>query len=67
MKRNTHNVERFFRVIAGLFVLSLMFWGPKSLWGLLGIAPLFTGLTGWCPLYSIIGISTCGHKEQTSH
>jgi len=66
MKSNTHNVERFFRVIIGLFVLSLIFWGPKSLWGLLGLIPLITGLSGWCPLYTILGISTRGHKEKTS-
>ncbi len=64
MKTNTHGVERFFRVIIGLFVLSLIFWGPKSLWGLLGLIPVFTGLSGWCPLYSILGISTLGHKGK---
>ncbi len=67
MKNNTHSVERFIRVIVGLFVLSLIFWGPKSLWGLLGLIPLLTGSTGWCPLYTILGISTKGHKEQVNH
>jgi hypothetical protein len=67
MKQNVHNVERVIRVIIGLFVLSLIFWGPQSLWGLLGLIPLLTGLLGWCPLYSILGVSTKGHKPQVNH
>lgn len=66
MKQNVHAVERFIRVIIGLFVLSLIFWGPVTLWGLLGLIPLLTGLLGWCPLYSILGISTKKHKEPLS-
>jgi hypothetical protein len=65
MKQNMHNVERVIRLIVALFVLSLIFWGPTTLWGLLGLIPLFTGLTGWCPLYTILGISTKRRtKEQ---
>jgi hypothetical protein len=66
MKMNVHNVERFIRIIVGLFVLSLIFWGPKSLWGLLGLIPLLTGLMGWCPPYAMLGISTRGRKEKAS-
>ena len=67
MKQNTHAVERVIRVIIGLFVLSLIFWWPKTLWGLLGLIPLFTGLSGWCPLYSILGVSTKKQKPQANH
>ncbi len=62
MKQNVHNIERIIRVLAGLFVLSLIFWGPQSLWGLLGLIPLLTGLAGWCPPYAMLGISTCRRK-----
>ena len=56
---NEHPVERVLRVVLGLGLLSLVFVGPKSLWGLVGLVPLLTGLAGTCPLYSILGINTC--------
>lgn len=61
-QRNVGNAERVVRVLAGLGILSLVFVGPQTLWGLLGIVPVFTGLTGWCPPYSILGINTCKVK-----
>jgi hypothetical protein len=62
---NIHPVERVIRGIAGLFILSLVFWGPGSYWGLLGILPIATALVGWCPPYSLLGISTCPKKADT--
>jgi hypothetical protein len=59
MKQNIHNIERVIRVVLGLIILSLIFVGPKSLWGLVGILPILTGLIGWCPPYQLLGISTC--------
>ena len=56
---NIHPVERAIRVIVGLVLLALVFVGPKSLWGLIGLIPLLTGLLGWCPPYSLFGINTC--------
>ncbi len=43
MKQNVHNVERVIRVIAGLAIISLVFIGPQSAWGWLGVIPLATG------------------------
>ncbi|MFQ5537670.1 MAG: DUF2892 domain-containing protein [Gemmatimonadota bacterium] len=57
--KNEHKVERVIRVILGLAILSLVFVGPKSNWGWLGLIPLATGLLGSCPLYTLLGISTC--------
>jgi len=59
MKKNIHPVERGIRVIAGLVLTSMAFWGPSNLWFLLGLVPLATGLVGWCPPYAIFGINTC--------
>ncbi len=64
MERNIGDVERVVRVVAGLLILSLVFVGPKSLWGLIGIMPILTGLSGWCPPYSLLGINTCGVKKD---
>ena len=52
-------VDRSLRVIAGVALLSLVFVGPKTLWGLIGLLPLATGIGGNCPLYSVLGIRTC--------
>ena len=59
MKKNIHPVERIVRVVGGLVLASLAFWGPQNNWFLLGLIPVATGLLGWCPPYALLGISTC--------
>lgn len=56
---NEHVLERVLRILVGLGVLSLTFLGPKTPWGFLGLVPLATGLLGSCPLYTLLGFSTC--------
>lgn len=51
--------DRALRVIAGLLLLSLWAFGPKTLLGLVGLVPLVTGLVGVCPLYRLVGVNTC--------
>lgn len=57
-----HPAERVLRVLVGLGAISLVFVGPKSPWGWLGLIPVLTGATGLCPLYTVLGISTCPRK-----
>jgi len=59
MKQNIHNIERVVRVVIGAAIVSLVFVGPQSPWGWLGLVPIATGLLGWCPPYAMLGISTC--------
>jgi len=59
MKKNVAMMERAARVIVGLALLALVFVGPGTLWGLIGIIPLATGLLGTCPLYTLLGFSSC--------
>jgi hypothetical protein len=66
MKRNTHPIERALRVVAGLILLSLAFWGPSNRWFLLSIIPLATGFIGWCPLYTVLGINTCKTDKSST-
>ena len=47
------------RVVLGLGLLTLTFVGPDTALGYLGLIPLATGLLGSCPLYSLLGFSTC--------
>lgn len=64
MTKNVGTIDRIIRIIIGLALLALTVVGPKTMWGLIGIVPLLTALVGFCPLYPIIGISTC--KEAAS-
>jgi Inner membrane protein YgaP-like, transmembrane domain len=64
MKKNIGGVDRFVRIVAGLGILSLVFIGPETKWGYLGLVPLATALLGWCPPYGLLGISTCKSCRQ---
>jgi hypothetical protein len=57
--KNEGTVDRVLRVVAGAALVSLVFVGPETAWGWIGIVPLVTGLLGNCPVYSLLGISTC--------
>lgn len=56
---NEGSLDRILRVILGVFLLSLTVVGPKTAWGWIGLLPLITGIAGFCPLYRLLGISTC--------
>ena len=58
------SIDRVIRVLIGLAALSLIFVGPKTLWGLLGLVPLLTAMVGWCPPYAILGISTSSSSNK---
>lgn len=59
MVRNVGGIDRVIRILLGLGLLSLVFVGPQTPWGWLGVIPLATALFGFCPAYSIFKINTC--------
>ncbi len=59
---NEGTLDRALRAIVGIGLLSIVFVGPKTPWGWLGLVPLATSLMGWCPAYTLLGINTCGAK-----
>lgn len=59
MITNEGKTDRILRVVVGLGLLSLVFIGPQTMWGLVGLVPLFTGAFGFCPLYKVFGLNTC--------
>ena len=61
MAVNGGGIDRSLRIIVGIAVLALFFLleGNARYWALLGFVPLLTGLFKVCPVYSILGISTC--------
>ncbi|MGR3761827.1 YgaP family membrane protein [Roseobacteraceae bacterium NS-SX3] len=64
MPRNEGTLDRILRIILGLVLLSLVFAGPQTYWGLIGLVPLLTGLAGYCPLYRLLGLSTCPLEKR---
>jgi membrane protein implicated in regulation of membrane protease activity len=62
-KTNEGGLDRTLRIVAGLVLIALVFAGPKTQLGWIGLVPLVTGLIGWCPVYSLFGMSTCPMKK----
>lgn len=64
MKCNVGRTEQIIRIAAGTaaIILGLYF---RNWWGLIGFLPIITGFIGYCPIYEILGISTCqGTKKE---
>jgi hypothetical protein len=57
--------DRVLRVLIGLAILALVFVGPKTPWGFLGVVPLATGVLGHCLGFKVLGISTCPARGTT--
>jgi len=57
--KNMGTIDRVLRVVVGVVLIALVFVGPQTPWGWIGIIPLATALIGWCPAYSVIGVKTC--------
>lgn len=64
MAVNEGTLDRAIRVVAGIALLALVFVGPKTLVGLVGIIPLATGIVGFCPLYKLVGLSTTRVEQR---
>jgi hypothetical protein len=66
VKLNVGGFDKLVRIVVGLGLLALVFVLQGSLrwFGLIGVVPLVTGLIGYCPLYSLLGLSTCPAKTR---
>lgn len=62
MTRNEGSIDRLVRIVIGVVLIALVFVGPKTAWGWIGVIPLMTGLVGKCPIYSLLGINTCARR-----
>jgi len=60
MNPNVGDVDRVFRFVLGVALLSFIFISDKDFrWvGLIGLVPIFTGIKGWCPMYAMLGVRT---------
>ena len=61
--KNVGTVDRAIRIIVGVVLIALVFVGPQTAWGWIGVVPLATGLLGWCGLYTVLGRKTCKIKK----
>lgn len=65
MKINEGGIDRIVRIVAGLVLIGLAYTGTVGIWGYIGVVPLATGLIGWCPAYTMLGMNTCPMKSKT--
>lgn len=65
MNKNIGTVDKIIRVFIGVLLIALVFIGPQTAWGWLGVPVILIALFGWCPLYKMIGFSTCKQCKQS--
>jgi hypothetical protein len=58
MERNVGSIDKIVRIVVGLGLIALVFVGPKTAWGWIGLVPLLTAGLSWCPLYTVLGLRT---------
>lgn len=67
MKTNVGATDKLIRIVVGIVLILVgVFssgWSSK-IWIIIGLIPLITGLIGYCPLYTVLGISTCKTKTE---
>jgi hypothetical protein len=64
MTNNVGGIDKVLRIAAGAGLVGATVAGYLPVWGYIGIVPLATGLIGWCPVYPLLGLSTCPTKKQ---
>jgi hypothetical protein len=62
MTNNIGGIDRVLRVLVGVVLVALAVTGTIGAWGWIGLVPLATAALGWCPLYAVLGFSTCPMK-----
>jgi hypothetical protein len=63
MKSNVGGIDRILRIVLGLALIGMTLAGFIGVWGWIGVVPLLTGAVGFCPLYPLIGFSSCPVKR----
>ena len=63
MKNNVGGIDRILRTVIGLALIALTLTGTIGVWGWIGVVPLLTAALGFCPLYTVLGFSSCPMKK----
>jgi hypothetical protein len=64
MKTNVGGIDRVLRIVIGLALITLTLTGAIGVWGWIGLVPLATAALGFCPLYTVLGFSSCPVKTS---
>ncbi len=59
MEKNIGTIDKVVRILVGLALIALVFVGPQTPWGWIGVPVILIALVGWCPLYKLVGFSSC--------
>jgi hypothetical protein len=67
MTTNVGMADRIVRIVIGIaliaFALNYFYPDTGYNWiGWIGVVPIMTAIFGTCPLYSVVGMSTCPRK-----
>jgi hypothetical protein len=63
MKTNVGGIDRILRIVLGLALIAMTLTGTIGVWGWIGVVPIATAALGFCPLYTVLGLSTCPMKK----
>ena len=63
MTTNVGSIDRVLRAVLGVVLVALAVTGTIGPWGWIGLVPLATAALGFCPLYAMLGLSTCPMKK----
>lgn len=62
MKQNVGGIDKILRIVVGVALIAWALTGGP-VWAWIGVVPLATGAMGFCPLYPLLGMSTCPLKK----
>lgn len=63
-KRNEGNTDRIIRLVLAVVLFVVALATQSIIIGVIAIIPLATALIGWCPLYTLFGLSTLGRGSK---
>jgi hypothetical protein len=63
MQTNVGGIDRILRAVIGLALIALTLAGTIGVWGWIGVVPLLTAALGFCPIYTMLGFSSCPMKK----
>ena len=64
MSANVGTIDRVIRIVLGIALIAMVFVGPTTPWGWVGLVPLVTAFVGWCPAYRLVELSTCPVRRE---
>lgn len=59
MLANIGQLDRTIRIALGAVLVAIALAAPSQDWAWLGVVPLASGLARYCPVYALLGVSTC--------